>query len=423
MPAEVWAAMPVIAVLLCMSSFFSGSEAAFFSLSMTERRSLTKAGRAGSIAAGLLNQPERLLMGILFWNLAINLAYFSVVSKLSLAVDDGGQNPTLAAAITFGALIVIIVFGEFLPKSLAVVNSLAVTKLTAVPLALAIRVLDSVLPAIRFANETSRRILWPGLKPEPYLELSDLDRAVELSAEDASLFEQESQVLRNLIQLGDIHVEEWMRPRTEYQSLVPPITSEQLVGQNIRNKYVLVTGRSGREVVAAIDLRTIRSVDLQNVEELKQPLVVVPWCASMADTLKKLISRNRRVAAVVNEFGDTVGILTWEDIFDAMLQVPGASVRAHREFAKAEVHQTAENTWIATGMTKLRKLERVIGRKIDDINNLTVGGIVQERLHRLPEVGDTCEVEDLRIEVVEAGLRGEILVKISLLPAPTGEDA
>jgi putative hemolysin len=421
MPAEIWAPLPILAVLMCLSGFFSGSEAAYFSLSMTERRALAKSGRVGGIAARLLNQPERLLMGILFWNLAINLAYFSVVSRISLTIDKSGDRASLAAGVSLGGLIAIVVLGEFLPKSLAVVNSLAVAKLTAIPLTVAIRVLDNILPAIRVVNEASRRILWPGLKPEPYLELADLDRAVELSAEDASLFEQESQVLRNLIQLGEIHVEEWMRPRTEYQSFTPPISAAQLHGQSFRHHYLLVTDRAGREVLSYIDLRNLRLADVDHIEQHKQPMVVVPWCASMADTLNKLITRNRRVAAVVNEMGDTVGILTWEDIFEAMLQLPGTSVRPHREFARAEVNQTADDTWLATGMTKLRKLERIIGRKIHDINNLTVGGIVQEQLHRLPEVGDSCEVEDLRFEVVEAGLRGEILVKISLVHTQTGE--
>lgn len=421
MPAEVWAALPIMLILACLSAFFSGSEAAFFSLSMTERRSLAKSGQAGAIAAGLLNQPERLLMGILFWNLGINITYFSVVSRVAIAIDDGGQHPTAAAVITFGGLVAIIVFGEFLPKSLAVVNAIRIAKFTSIPLALAIRVLDSILPAIKFANETSRRILWPGLKPEPYLELADLDRAVELSAEDASLFEQESQVLRNLIQLREIHVEEWMRPRTEYHAISPPLAAEQLRGLRTRNNYVLVTDRSGREVISAIDLRNLRAADLPNLEQVKQPLVVVPWCANMADTLRKLIARNRRVAGVVNEFGETVGILTWEDIFEAILQLPGSTVRSHREFAKADVHQVDDDIWMATGMTKLRKLERIIDRKINDTSNLTVGGIVQQQLHRIPEVGDSCIVDDLQFEVVEAGLRGEILVKLSIVPDETGE--
>jgi len=415
MPAEVWAALPVLLVLICLSAFFSGSEAAFFSLTMAQRSSLAKQGGLGLVAQTLLNRPERLLTGILFWNLAINISFFSVASRVSLAVDSSdGDSHSLAAIITVGALVCIVALGEFLPKSIAVVQPLLIVKYTAIPLALAIRVLDSFLPTIKVVNEASRRMLWPGLKPEAYLELSDLDRAVELSTEDASLFEQESQVLRNIIQLGEIRVEEWMRPRTEYRTFKPPISLEQLDGQRTPSGYMLISDHSGRDVVAAIDLRNLKPSEAVNLEEHKQPLVVVPWCATMADTLRKLIARNRRVAAVVNELGETVGILTWEDMFEAILQLH--NVRSHREFAKADVHPVAENEWVATGMTKLRKLERVIGRRINDTNNLTVGGIVQEQLHRLPGVGDGCQIDDLKFEVIEAGMRGEILVRITIAP-------
>src|SRR5690606_19485367 len=121
------------------------------------------------------------------------------------------------------ALLLIIVFGEFLPKSLAILNPVMVVQLVAWPLAVALRMIDVFLPLIRFVNEASRRLLWPGLKPENYLEQADLERAIELSTDDAHLAEQERQVLRNVIQLSEISVEEWMRPRTQYRSFVPPV--------------------------------------------------------------------------------------------------------------------------------------------------------------------------------------------------------
>ncbi|MEZ6135884.1 MAG: hemolysin family protein [Pirellulaceae bacterium] len=421
MPPVVWAYLPGILALLALSGFFSGSEAAYFSLTLTERQSLAKGNRGSRIAHALLNRSERLLMGILFWNLAINISYFSLVSRIALTIEAQPNNHSAAAMVTLGALILIVIVGEFGPKSLAVMYPIAVAQWVAVPLAVAIRVLDGILPMIKFVNEASRRVLWPGLKPEAYLELADLDRAVELSAEDRTLFEQESQVLRNIIQLGEIRVEEWMRPRTQYRSFQPPISFKQLGGQRTPSGYMLVSDRSGREIVGVIDLKTLRPHQTDDLEAYKQPLVIVPWCATMADVLAKLISHNRRVAAVVNEFGETVGILTREDIFDAVLQIQ--SNESHREFARAEVYPDpdGEDAWIATGMTKLRKLERVLEHRISDTTNLTVGGIVQEQLHRLPEVGDICQVDDLSFEVIEAGLRGEILVRIRILQPP-GED-
>lgn len=409
--AAIWTYLPGMLLLLLVSGFFSGSEAAFFSLTLTQRRELSRGSRSGRIASSLLARSERLLMGILFWNLAINISYFSLVSQASLSIDPEVAAPRFAAIMAIAALVLIIVFGEFLPKSFAVLYPLKVVKLVAIPLAIAIRLLDWFLPIIKIANEASRRLLWPGLKAENYLELADLDRAIELSTDDAQLYEQERQVLRNIIQLSEISVEEWMRPRTQYRSFSPPLSVEQLGGKKTPSGYMLVTDADSREVVSAISLNSILPSEAENLARRKKALVVIPWCATLADALKKLRDAKRRVAVIVNEFGETIGILTWEDIFEAVLHSEDS--QSHRELARAEVHLEAPGVWLATGMTKLRRLERLMGRRLDVTRNLTVGGVVQEQLHRLPEKGDVCFLEDLRLEVVDAGKRGRILIRIS----------
>jgi CBS domain containing-hemolysin-like protein len=159
---------------------------------------------------------------------------------------------------------------------------------------------------------------------------------------------------------------------------------------------------------------------MEDLAAKKKPLVVIPWCATIADALKKLRSAKRRVGVVVNEYGETIGILTWEDIFEAILH--SETSESHRELARAEVRLQSPGVWVATGMTKLRRLERLMGRRLDVSRNLTVGGVVQQQLRRLPEKGDVCELENLLLEVVEAGQRGEILVRITEAPHDPTED-
>ena len=88
MPPVVWAYLPGIFLLLLASAFFSGSEAAFFSLKVSQRARLAKGIAAARLAEQLAKRSERRLMGILFWNLAINIAYFSLVSKLALVLEQ-----------------------------------------------------------------------------------------------------------------------------------------------------------------------------------------------------------------------------------------------------------------------------------------------------------------------------------------------
>ncbi len=397
--------LPWMAGLIGASGFFSGSEAAFFSLTLSQRRELKKAGRS-EMSLELLRRPERLLMGILFWNLAINLAYFTLASKAALEVQSSSS---MAAGVTLGALLTIIVFGEFVPKSLAVTYPLVFIRLVTVPLALGVRVLDGCIPIIKLVSEASRRLVWPGLRAEPYLELADLDRAVEFSPEESELFEHERQVLRNIIRLSEIRVEEWMRPRTQYRTFAPPVSLEQLGGEKTPSGYMLVTDDDGHEIESVIDLSAISATHLADIESLRQPLVPVPWCATVADALQRMRYEGRRVAVVVNEFGEAIGILTWEEVFEAILQ--STRHRSHRALAKAEILPEGPGVWLATGTTKIRRLERVLDRRLT-VQNLTIGGVISDQLHRLAEKGDICEFDGLHLEVIDAEMRGEILVRI-----------
>lgn len=416
MPTEVLAILPVAVLLLVASAFFSGCEAAYFSLSLTERRNLAKSKNPSErVASTLLGNSEHLLMGILFWNLVINISFFSLISRMSLTLEGNNAiDGSGIALLAVGSLLSVILFGEFLPKSIGVLYPMIIAKWAAFPLAIALRATRLITPALEVVTEATRRLLWPGLQSEPYLSTDDLNRVVELSADTDSLIETESQVLQNIIQLKEIHVEEWMRPRTQYWTFTPPLSWEQIGKKMTPSGYMLITNLAGDQLVSYVDLRNLPPRESDVLSRHQRPVIVVPWCATIADTFQSLCSQSRRVAVIVNEYGDTVGVLTWEDIFDAILQFQQG--RTHRELARAGIRKMADDRWLTTGMTKTRRLERALGIKIEDADSLTIGGIIQQRLRRLPETGDICEAGGLRLTVLEAGKRGELLIEVTLVP-------
>jgi putative hemolysin len=415
MTSEVLSTLPLIVLLLLSSAFFSGSEAAFFSLTLSQRKSLAANRRPyARLATKMLDQSERLLMGILFWNLVINISYFSLVSRLGLSLSrdstDGGSQMAILAGI---ALTAIILFGEFLPKSVGVLYPLSIVRLVAFPLAFAIRAISILTPALEMVTEFFRRLLWPDLRQEPYLSSEDLTRVIELSSDSDSLVETESLILQNIIQLGEIRAEEWMQPRSQCRVYPSPIDWEAIGSQITSSGYLLIADRFGNHIIAYVDLRNLPPKEFSNLSAQRKAVVVVPWCISIAEAFDQLCKANRRVALVVNEYGDSIGILTWEDIFDAILQLQEGG--SHRELARAEIRKMGEDRWLASGMTKLRRLERAIGKKIENAEGLTLAGIVQQQLRRLPEQGDTCQVGHLKLVVLEVGSQGE-LIEVTIIP-------
>lgn len=400
--------------LIGCSGFFSASEAALFSLRLRDRELLASGGSSQQMAARLLSDPDRLLGAILFWNLVVNMIYFAIVSVISLRLERdpaiGHIYPAVFAAIS---LLTIIFFSEMLPKSVGVLINRRLAGLMGAPLALTVRVLDPMMPTLRLVNLLSRRLIWPGFKREPYLEVSDLERAIALSTSDAKLVAQEQTALRNIVLLSDIRVDEWMRPRTQFLTFRPPVSLADLNGQMTPSGYMLITEPDSEEVESAIHLKELFDVPRVRLEHYAEPVFYVPWCATVADALQEMQRRNRQVAAVVNEYGETCGILTFEDILDTVFNYSPS--RSRMLLDQKPIHDLEPDMWLVAGVTPLRRLSRYLNLALPVSKNVTVGGVIQERLGKLAEEDDVCDWGPFRMKVLEAPQRGHMLIELKLL--------
>lgn len=414
--SEYTAALVAMGVMVLCSAFFSSSEAALFYLNRQDRRRLASGNRAQRIAAGLLADSDRLLSAVLFWNLVVNITYFAIASITSLRLKD--DHPAEAGVFAVGSLLVIIVFSEMLPKSLAVLQPRSFAALVAVPLSAAVRVLDPVLPVLRMANLLSRRVLWPTFKQEQYLRVRDLERAVELSTSNAALLEQEQAVLQNIVAFSEIRADELMRPRTQFLSFRPPVALADLEGRLPPSGYLLVTEPDSDEVAQAIALRHLWNVPTEHLEEYAEQVVYVPWCTTVAEALETMQRGKQQVAAVINEFGETIGILTFDDVLETIFS-PTAS-RSQRLLQRVPIRQVAPGVWHVTGMTSLWRLVRHFRVERPESKSVTVAGIVQEALERLPSPGDECQWGPFHLKVIDVPQRGQLLVELTR--ADTGRE-
>jgi CBS domain containing-hemolysin-like protein len=400
-----------MALLLLCSAFFSASEAAMFSLRRALRRESSQGSRAEQTIVRLLADPDRLLTAVLFWNLLMNLSYFTVGSIISLRAQQDGQ-ATAAGAFAVGSLVTIIVFGEMLPKSLGVLQSQRLAVWLAIPLAATVRIVDPLLPVFRLATLLSRRLLWPKFAPEPYLHIRDLERAVKLSGADTALVEQEQHVLESIVLLSDIRAEELMRPRTQFLSYHPPVTLADLKARPPSGGYLLVTEPDSEEVAAAIALDDVWRLPDGPLDLLAEPVIYVPWSTRAADVLELIRRRKREVAAVVNEFGETIGILTFDDILDTLFS--GAPSRSERLLRRAPIRPIAPGVWHVTGMTSVRRLARYFQIDKPATHSVTLSGVIQEVLERLPERGDECQWGPFHFKVLDVPLRGQLLMELTM---------
>lgn len=407
-------------VLAGCSAFFSCSEAAFFSLQADDRRSLKQGNAAGRMAVELLAKPDQLLTAILFWNLIINIVYFALASVMSIHLERTGHR-TEAGIVAFVALLAIIVFSEMLPKTLGVLQPCRVSRIVSLPLAATVRVLYPIIPAFSAVSGALRRLFFPNFRAEPYLELNDLERAIALSTADKQLAEQEHHVLQSIVSLSDLSAEELMRPRTQYQSFRPPVSLDNLGGRVTRSGYLLVTEPESDEIAGAIPLKLLPTIPRHHLENYAQPVIYVPWCASVADTFEQLLDQQREVAAVVNELGETIGIVTLEDVLETVFE--DESSRSERLLEKASINPLGEGRWHVTGITSLRRLGRYFQVQLPPSKSTTIAGILQEELQRLPTEGDKLRWSQFELRVLHASEQGSLTVELRLAEGQGGGES
>jgi len=297
------------------------------------------------------------------------------------------------------------------PKCLAILQPRRLATLVGIPLAATVRVLDPVIPVFRVINLLSKRLFCPRFRPEEYLQVGDLERAVRLSVSDATLLEQEQKVLQSIVLLSEIRVDELMRPRIQFLSFHPPVSLADLGGEMPPSGYLLVTEPDTDEVAAAIALQSLSAVPTEHLEHHAEAVAYVPWSTTAAEALESMQRYGRRVAAVVNEFGETIGILTFDDILDTIFS--RKPTRSERLLLREPIRQVAPETWHVTGMTSLRRLVREFGIERPASKSVTVAGVVQEMLERLPRPGDVCAWGPFRLKVLEVPERGQLLVELT----------
>ena len=413
---EVLPWLCAMAVLVGCSAFFSASEAALFSLRPADRHALANGSRSQRMAASLLEDPERVLSAVLFWNLVVNIAYFAIASIVEHHLP---ASSALLWPLRVGALLVIIFFSEMLPKTVAVLITRSLSSFVSLPLSFMIRVIDPIMPLLRFVMMASRRLIWPGFRPEEGLVTADLERAIKLSTTDAKLLDQERTILENIVALSELRADETMRPNTQLQVFRPPVRLEDLDGTKTRSGYLFLTEPDSENIGEAVRLESLWSLHPDHLEAAAEPVTYVPWCATLADVAGLLLGKDREVAAVVNERGETTGAITTDDLMDVLFsETPSRSMRL---LNRAPIQQVADDVWQATSMTNLRRLGDFFELELPASHNSTVGGVIQELLQSIPEVGDRCTWGPFDFEIIEEVEGGQLIVQVQRLPVEVEE--
>ena len=378
--------------LVAMSAFFSASETAYTSLNRARLKTMAAGGsRRAERALALAEDYDRLLSGILVGNNIVNILSASLATVLFVKLV-GGAGVTLSTAVM---TVVVLMFGEIAPKSIAKENPEKVA-LDAYP---ALNVIIRLLTPISFLTGCWQKLIYRVFKPSDDRGITEeeLITIVEEAENDGEIDEHESELIRSAIEFNDMTAEDILTPRVK-------LTAVEL--HDSLDDIARTFEESGRSRIPVYEEEIDNIVGilhekdfyrLRNKTSLRDmmtaPLCVVP--STQLGVLLKLLQKTKNhMAVVVDEYGGVLGIVTMEDILEELV---GEIWDEHDEVVQ-DIVAISDSQWRVSGAASLDALRELF--PIDEaFDSVTVNGWVLEMFGRFPKPNDTFDYKDLRVTV------------------------
>jgi len=413
-----------MAILLASSGFFSGAETALFNLSRDQLRRF-RASRSPfhALAARLMDDPRRLLVTVLFGNNVVNTALFAlgVVLLHSIADEYPQYVGEWSAIIGVGLPLVLIVFGEVMPKSVGAVMPEILAPLVSVPLAALEYLVYPVRVLLVGALVVPLERLITGRRPQEtaLLTTGELQAIVEVAAREKVVSSDESDMLTDILELGERRVREVMTPRVEIVGcdLATPTRVALIVFRRSRTTKILAYEGNMDNVVGVVYAKTALLNPDRPLWELVRPVYYVPETKTVESLLKDFRARRIQFAVVVDEYGGLAGLVTLEDCLE---EIVGEIEDETDRPAVEPVQRVSDTEYLVAGNLSVRGWEDAfdIDLPAGRARYTTVAGFVTWLLGRLPKPGDVARWRNLEFVVEEVRHRRVTRVRLRLVGAP-----
>ncbi len=375
------------AFFLVGSAFCSGTETALTALGEARARQLRDGGGRRAQQLSLwIEHPERVLSTLLIGNTLVNIGAGALAASVSVTVAArSGASPATALGVaTAVTTVVILFFGEIVPKTLGKRDPVRVS-LFALP---AVRLLAALLwPVSATVTRISSgfvRLLGGSAAAAPAVTSADIEYLIEMGTKEGVLDEVKEELLNSVLEFADRVAKEIMVPRTRMVAVdrdAPPDDLFRIVTENPFSRMPVYAG-SVDEIAGILLVREIigevrHGRPIQLAKHLK-PAFFVPEQMKISRLLKEMQRRRTHIAVVVDEFGGTSGIVTLEDVIEEIV----GEIQDEADVETAPVKALSPGVWLADGSVPLHDLEAFLGERPDG------GGEEAPPEVRFPEEGD-----------------------------------
>ena len=412
----LWVAL---VILVGFSAFFSASETAFSSLNQIRLKSRAEDG--DSSAARVLNMAEqydKLLSTILIGNNIVNIAAASIGTILFTQMLGAERGATVSTIVL---TIIVLIFGEVTPKSLAKEMPEKVATAVSPFLVLLMALMTPLTWLFTQWKKLLGRFVHSG-EADTITE-GELMTMVSEAENDGELTDRESELIRSAIEFDDVEVEEILTPRVDVVSGEDDIPLEELAQTFAESGYSRLPVYHGTidniiGVVHEKDFYIARLKKATKIDDLVVPTLYTTGSTQISQLLRTLREQHHHLAVVVDEYGGTEGIITLEDILEELV---GEIWDEHDEVTE-DFRKQSDGSWLVSGSASVDDLyEELDLPEEEDIDSNTVNGLVQEKTCHLPKVGDRFTLGEYDGVVTRTAKRR--VTEVRLTPAAPAEDA
>ncbi len=401
----------IIIACLIMSAFFSSTETAFSSLNRIRIKSLAEKGdKRAALVLRLSDQYDKLLSTILIGNNIVNIASASVATVLFIRWAGEETEPSLSTIVT---TVVVLIFGEISPKTLAKESPELFARFSA-PI---IQVLIYILTPVNFLFVQWKKLLSRVFKTSEDTSISEeeLLTMVDEAESEGGIDEQEGDLIRSAIEFSDVEVVEIFTPRVNIVGI-----SENTDNQTIA-KLFKETGFSRLPVYRdSIDniIGIIHEKDFYNevapsnrsIDVIVKPPIFVAKTMKIGELLKLLQKNKSHIAVVADEYGGTLGIVTLEDVLEELV----GEIWDEHDRVVEQCWKTGNHEYLARGAADFEDVLTNFGYEDDEAADTytTVNGWMIDQLEHIPKQGETLTYKNLDFVVQDADDRHVTLIKI-----------
>lgn len=418
MDIDTLVTLGAIALLLILSGVFSGSETALTAASQPRMHLLQQQGdnRAG-IVAQLFSRREKMIGAILLGNNLVNILASALAT--SVLIDYFGNKGVLYATVAMTLLV--LVFGEVLPKTYAFYNADHVALRVAPAFRYIVALLSPITDAVNLVIRGTMRLA--GINMEGQVEDTHAEEAlrgaIELHAGDEPETHHERVMLRSILDLADVDVSEVMHHRQDIVMVDADLPPGQIIEQVVQSPYTRIPLWRDQtdNIVGVLHAKALLrqvwahtgNIDRINIEGEATTPWFIPESTSLLDQLQAFRQRREHFALVVDEYGTLMGVVTLEDILEEIV----GDISDEHDVVPIGVRAQSDGSYLVDGRVTIRDLNRRFEWRLPDDAAATIAGLVIQIGRVIPYEGQIFVLEGFRFEVVSRRRNRLALIRIT----------